>query len=51
MLDHLGRDPLLTLDMRLGEASGAMAAVPLVKMACALVTDVSTFAEWFGQGE
>ncbi len=51
VLDHLGRDPLLTLDMRLGEASGAMAAVPLVKMACALVTDVATFAEWFGQGE
>ena len=48
VLDHLGRTPLLTLDMRLGEASGAMAAVPLVKMACALVTDVPTFAEWFG---
>lgn len=50
VLDHLGHEPLLTLDMRLGEASGAMAAVPLVKMACALVTDVPTFAEWFGPG-
>jgi nicotinate-nucleotide--dimethylbenzimidazole phosphoribosyltransferase len=48
VLDHLGLSPLLTLDLRLGEASGAMAAVPLVKMACALVTDVPTFAEWFG---
>ena len=48
VLDHLGLSPLLTLDMRLGEASGAMAAVPLVKMACALVNDVPTFAEWFG---
>ena len=47
-LDRLGLVPLLTLDMRLGEASGAMAAVPLVKMACALVNDVPTFAEWFG---
>lgn len=47
VLDHLGLAPLLTLDMRLGEASGAMAAVPLVKMACALVNDVPTFAEWF----
>lgn len=47
VLDHLGLDPLLTLDMRLGEASGAMAAVPLVAMACKLVTDVPTFSEWF----
>ncbi len=48
VLSHLDRSPLLTLDMRLGEASGAMAAVPLVKMACALVTNVPTFTEWFG---
>ena len=46
-LDSLGLTPLLTLDMALGEASGAMAAVPLVKMACALVNDVPTFDEWF----
>ena len=45
---HLGLDPLLDLGMRLGEGSGAMAAVPLVAMACAGVTDVPTFAEWFG---
>lgn len=48
VLSHLDRTPLLELDMRLGEASGAMAAVPLVKMACALVTEVPTFTEWFG---
>ncbi|MFT7475721.1 MAG: nicotinate-nucleotide--dimethylbenzimidazole phosphoribosyltransferase [Verrucomicrobiales bacterium] len=48
LLAYLGLEPLLTLDMRLGEASGAMAAVPLVKMACKLVTDVATFTEWFG---
>lgn len=46
-LEHLGLEPLLTLAMALGEASGAMAAVPLVKMACALLTDVPTFTEWF----
>ena len=34
--------------MRLGEGSGAMAAVPLVKMACAGVVDVPTFDEFFG---
>ena len=48
LLDHLGMSPLLDLDMRLGEGSGAMAAVPLVAMACAGVVDVPTFGEWFG---
>ena len=48
LLERLGKRPLLDLDMRLGEGSGAMAAVPLVAMACAGVTDVPTFAEWFG---
>lgn len=51
VLDHLELRPLLDLDLRLGEASGAMAAVPLVRMACALVTDVPTFAEWFGSAD
>lgn len=48
LLDRLDKRPLLDLDMRLGEGSGAMAAVPLVKMACAGVVDVATFDEWFG---
>ena len=47
LLAKLGKDPLLDLDMRLGEGSGAMAAVPLVKMACAGVVEVPTFDEWF----
>lgn len=48
LLERLGLRPLLDLDMRLGEGSGAMAAVPLVAMACAGITEVPTFAEWFG---
>jgi nicotinate-nucleotide--dimethylbenzimidazole phosphoribosyltransferase len=48
LLQRLGLDPLLDLDMRLGEGSGAMAAVPLVAMACAGVVEVPTFGEWFG---
>ncbi len=48
LLDHLGMSPLLDLGMRLGEGSGAMAAVPLVRMACAAVVEVPTFGEWFG---
>jgi nicotinate-nucleotide--dimethylbenzimidazole phosphoribosyltransferase len=47
LLERLGKRPLLDLDMRLGEGSGAMAAVPLVAMACAGVTEVPTYDEWF----
>lgn len=50
LLERLGQRPLLDLDMRLGEGSGAMAAVPLVAMACAGISEVPTFAEWFGGG-
>ncbi len=48
LLERLGKRPLLDLEMRLGEGSGAMAAVPLVAMACMGITDVPTFGEWFG---
>lgn len=48
LLDHIEKDPLLDLGMRLGEGSGALAAVPLIRMACAGVVEVATFAEWFG---
>jgi nicotinate-nucleotide--dimethylbenzimidazole phosphoribosyltransferase len=49
LLDRLGKQPLLDLGMRLGEGTGAMAAVPLIAMACAGVTEVPTFGEWFGE--
>ena len=49
LLERLDKRPLLDLDMRLGEGSGAMAAVPLVAMACAGVTKVPTYDEWFGR--
>ena len=48
LLERLEKPPLLDLEMRLGEGSGAMAALPLVKMACAGVVEVATFDEWFG---
>jgi nicotinate-nucleotide--dimethylbenzimidazole phosphoribosyltransferase len=48
LLERLGKQPLLDLEMRLGEGSGAMAAVPLVAMACDGITQVPTFGEWFG---
>lgn len=46
LLEKLGKPPLLDLGLRLGEGSGAMAALPLVRLAAACVTDVATFAEW-----
>ena len=46
LLEKMDKKGLLELDMRLGEGSGAMAAVPLVAMACAGVTQVATFDEW-----
>jgi nicotinate-nucleotide--dimethylbenzimidazole phosphoribosyltransferase len=46
LLERLGLRPLLELDLRLGEASGALAAVPLLRLAAAAVTEVATFADW-----
>ena len=46
LLEKLGRKPILDLHMRLGEGSGALAALPIVKLAAASVTEVATFSEW-----
>jgi nicotinate-nucleotide--dimethylbenzimidazole phosphoribosyltransferase len=45
LLDELGLTPLLALDMRLGEASGAALAVLLLRAALACHTGMATFAE------
>ncbi|MGI9083817.1 MAG: nicotinate-nucleotide--dimethylbenzimidazole phosphoribosyltransferase [Aeromicrobium sp.] len=44
-LDKLGLDPILDVGMRLGEGSGAMAAVPLVRSAALLLRDVALLAD------
>ena len=46
LLKALGLDPLLRLDLRLGEGSGALVAVPIIRMAAAAVVEVATFEEW-----
>ena len=46
LLEKLGMRPLLDLGLRLGEGSGALAAVPLVRLAAAAVTEVATFDEF-----
>lgn len=45
LLAALGKEPLLSLGMRLGEASGAALAVGIVKGALACHTGMATFAE------
>lgn len=45
LLNALDASPLLDLGLRLGEGSGAAAAVPLLKLACALHRDMATFAD------
>lgn len=45
LLDALGLDPLLRLGLRLGEASGAALAVPIVRAALATHGEMATFAE------
>lgn len=42
-LEHLGLDPLIDLDLRLGEGSGAALAVPLVQSAAAVLREMATF--------
>ncbi len=45
VLAAMDAQPLLDLGLRLGEGSGAAAAVPLLRLACALHRDMATFAE------
>jgi nicotinate-nucleotide--dimethylbenzimidazole phosphoribosyltransferase len=45
VLDALGAQPLIDLGLRLGEASGAATALPLLRLACALHNGMATFAE------
>jgi nicotinate-nucleotide--dimethylbenzimidazole phosphoribosyltransferase len=45
VLQALNQTPLMALDMRLGEASGAAVVVPLLRLACALHNNMATFVE------
>ena len=44
-LRTLGLEPLLDLDMRLGEATGAALALPLIGAAARMISEMKTFAE------
>jgi nicotinate-nucleotide--dimethylbenzimidazole phosphoribosyltransferase len=43
-LQHLGVRPLLDLDLRLGEGSGAALAWPLLASACCILAEMASFA-------
>jgi nicotinate-nucleotide--dimethylbenzimidazole phosphoribosyltransferase len=43
VLEALGLEPLLDLRLRLGEGTGAALALPLVRSAVAILTDMATF--------
>ena len=45
MLEALNAKPLLDLNMRLGEGSGAATAVPLLQLACELHNEMASFEE------
>jgi nicotinate-nucleotide--dimethylbenzimidazole phosphoribosyltransferase len=45
LLERIGKTPLLDLNMRLGEASGAVLAIPLLKAACACHGGMATFEQ------
>jgi nicotinate-nucleotide--dimethylbenzimidazole phosphoribosyltransferase len=44
LLELIGHRPLLDLEMRLGEGTGAALAVPVVRAAVAALTGMATFA-------
>ena len=43
VLDELGLSPVLELEMRLGEGSGAALAVPTVQAAAKILREMATF--------
>lgn len=44
-LDYLGKTPLLDLDLRLGEGTGAALAMTLIEASARILTEVATFEE------
>ncbi len=45
LLEALGLEPVLTLDMRLGEGTGAALTMGIIDAACRMISGMATFAE------
>ncbi|EIQ63501.1 phosphoribosyltransferase family protein [Escherichia coli EPECa12] len=43
-LSHLGLEPYLNMEMRLGEGSGAALAMPIIEAACAIYNNMGELA-------
>ena len=43
VLEHLGLDAVLDLELRLGEGTGACLAVPIVQVAARILGEMATF--------
>ena len=43
MLNEMSAEPLLDLNLRLGEGSGAALAWPLLMSACAIIREMASF--------
>jgi nicotinate-nucleotide--dimethylbenzimidazole phosphoribosyltransferase len=44
LLEYIGLTPILSLNMRLGEGTGAVLAMPIIESAMALYNQMATFA-------
>jgi nicotinate-nucleotide--dimethylbenzimidazole phosphoribosyltransferase len=45
MLEHLGQEPLLVLELRLGEGTGAALALSIVEASAKILSEMATFSE------
>lgn len=45
MVEHLGQDPLLVLEMRLGEGTGAALAMSVIEASAKILSEMATFSE------
>ena len=43
VLEHLGLEPIVDLDLRLGEGTGACLALPILQGAAKILRDMATF--------
>lgn len=50
LLDALGAEPLLDLGLRLGEGTGALLALPLLRAAADMLRDMATLEQITGEG-